>query len=131
MKEHHPDHAAERSVGEEFWEIVEGKKFKIFEEACEFFFSDKGIKVRFLPLESEALYPSIVRKNSESYSVGISQMGYCRLRCCAVALFVIGMELKTPGFVRKYIKKPEIVDKKPHSSEILHLQCVFEEMKVA
>lgn len=131
MSGHHPNKSTEHSMCDEFREAVEDKQFKVYEDICEFYFQQKGINARFLPLERETQYPSIVKKTPENYSVAVSTRDCCKLRCCAVALFIIEMELSTPGFFGKYIKKPQIVDMKPHSSEVLHLQCMLEEMQAA
>ncbi len=118
-------------VSREFQDATDGRVFSSPEKACEFYLTGIGIDARFLPMEREEQYPSIVRSCCGKYSIGISQENYCKNRCCAVALAVIYAEKVTPGFIQKYINSPKVVDKPPHCTEILRIQYTLFEMKAA
>lgn len=128
MEKNHWDAEDENElpVYRQLQEVMEGKEVEIIEKMCESILLDEGINARFLPSEIDEDHPSVVRSLTEDYSVGIPLRRFCKIHYCAEAVYVIYKEKMTPGFLKEYISRHEILNEKPHVLEILKIQYVFE-----
>lgn len=106
-------------------EVMKGKVVGSIEEMCESVLLEEGINVRFLPLESEENFPSIVRSSVGKYSVGIPVTKFLKMRYCAKAVYVMVKEKESPGFLDYYLGNRDILNYKPYCFDILQIEYMF------
>lgn len=131
MEKNHWDARDEKElpVYRQLQEVMERKKTDFIEKMCESSLLSEGINVRFLPSEVDEDYPFVVRSLNGNYSVGIPVGRFCKTHYYAKAVYVICKENMSPGFLKEYIGKNEILDEKPHILEILKIEYMFEVIK--
>lgn len=108
--------------------VMKGKGIEHIDEMCESVLFEKGINVRFVPLEGEEdleEFPSIVRSSVGKYSVGIPVMKFLKMRYYAKAVYVMVKEKESPGFFDLYLKNRDILTYKPYCFDILQIEYMF------
>ncbi len=107
-----------------------GRKFiNASGEFCAFYCSDFGINVRFVSLQRESVYASLVRDKSGNYSIGLSMNTVFQRRGYAIILFVISCEMRYKGFLHEYIRNCKVIDTPKIRGSITYLEQMLKDME--
>lgn len=98
-------------------------------EICAGYCLSLGVNVRFVPLQRDTAYASLVRDRQGNCIVGLSPSERYRRRGYAIALFVISWEQRHKGFLQEYTRNCRIIDTPQIRETIRYLEQMLENME--